>query len=160
MNTPLCIHLRKTPRRFHFNAVLQVVSIITFCHDNRPPLTLAALSILADHYLSVCGPRPMPLTQQKQCKRCRAPPLFLDGSTSVIWGKSDLGAGVRAFQGRRALGIVFSAPKPLHDPNSYCVVNVFRQFPPTAARVTPPKRHPGFPHPSSSRIRCRLLLVT
>ena len=34
MNTPLCIHLRKAPRRFHFNAVLQVVSIITFCHDN------------------------------------------------------------------------------------------------------------------------------
>ena len=26
MNTPLCIHLRKAPRRFHFNAVLQVVS--------------------------------------------------------------------------------------------------------------------------------------
>ena len=64
MNTPLCIHLRKASRRFHFNAVLQVVPSLPFAMIIAPPLTLVALSIIADHYSSVYGPRPMPLTQR------------------------------------------------------------------------------------------------
>ena len=44
MNTPLCIHLLKAPCRFHFNAVLQVVSIVTFCHKNR--LTIYSCSTI------------------------------------------------------------------------------------------------------------------
>ena len=60
INTPLCIHLRKAPCRFHFNAVLQVVFIVTFCHKNRLTTTLAALSILVGQ----CGPLPMPHTHR------------------------------------------------------------------------------------------------
>ena len=40
MNTPLCIHLRKASRRFHFNAVLQVVPIVTLCHESPHHLLL------------------------------------------------------------------------------------------------------------------------